>query len=149
MAKNLCQNMCLAYLLVFSIWISHVLCRPLNEEHMLKRHEEWMAQHSRVYPDAVEKERRYAIFKENAERIEAFNNGVEKGYKLGVNKFADLTNEEFRSLHTGYKRQSFKLMSNSKPSTFRYGNVTAVPTVVDWRRKGAVTSVKDQGTCGE
>ncbi|XVF27505.1 hypothetical protein REPUB_Repub14bG0113200 [Reevesia pubescens] len=152
MAKNLCQNMCLAlalaYLLVLSILISHALCRPLNEEHMLKRHEEWMAHHSRVYIDAAEKEKRYGIFKENVERIEAFNNGVEKGYKLGVNKFADLTNDEFRSLHTGFKRQSFELISNPKPSTVRYGNVTSVPTVVDWRKKGAVTSVKDQGTCG-
>ncbi|XP_022724352.1 senescence-specific cysteine protease SAG12-like [Durio zibethinus] len=148
MAKNLCQKICLAHLLVLSVWISHALCRPLNEEHMLKRHEEWMARHSRVYPDAAEKEKRYAIFKENVERIEAFNNGVEKGYKLGVNKFADLTNEEFRSLRSGYKRLSFKLMSDSKPTSFRYGNVTAMPTVMDWRKKGAVTSVKNQGTCG-
>ncbi|KAE8659672.1 Vignain [Hibiscus syriacus] len=103
----------------------------------------------RVYTDAVEQEKRYAIFKENVERIEAFNNGVEKGYKLGVNKFADLTNEDFRSLHTGYRRGSFdSMMSNSKPSYFRYGNVTAAQAVVDWRKKGAVTSVKDQGTCG-
>lgn len=116
---------------------------------MLKRHEEWMAMHGRVYTDLAEHEKRFAIFKENVERIDAFNNGVEKGYKLGVNRFADLTNEEFRSLHTGYKRQSFELMSKSKPANFRYGNVTAAPTVVDWRKKGAVTSVKDQGLCGE
>ncbi|XVE88192.1 hypothetical protein DITRI_Ditri19aG0049000 [Diplodiscus trichospermus] len=148
MARNLCQNMCLANLLAFSIWISHAICRPLDEEHMLKRHLEWMALHSRVYPNVAEKERRYVIFKDNVERIEALNNGIEKGYKLGVNKFADLTNEEFRSLHTGYKRQSFELLSNSQPSKFRYGNVTAVPTAVDWGAKGAVTSVKDQGTCG-
>ncbi|KAK6283935.1 hypothetical protein POUND7_002887 [Theobroma cacao] len=148
MAENLCQNICLAFLLVLSIWNSLALCRLLNQEHMLKRHEEWMALNSRIYADAAEKEKRYAIFKENVERIVAFNNGVERGYKLGVNKFADLTNEEFRSLHTGFNRQSPKLMSHSKSSTFRYGNATAGPTVVDWRRKGAVTSVKDQGTCG-
>ncbi|XVF87342.1 hypothetical protein PTKIN_Ptkin18bG0112400 [Pterospermum kingtungense] len=148
MAKTLSQNMYLAYLLVLSIWISHALCRPLNEEHMVKRHEEWMALHSRIYADGAEKEKRYAVFKENVQRIEAFNNGVDKGYKLGVNKFADLTNEEFHSLYTGYKNQPFESMSSSKPSTFCYGNLTAVPTVVDWREKGAVTSVKDQGTCG-
>ncbi|MFQ6639269.1 hypothetical protein Gotur_015994 [Gossypium turneri] len=111
MATNVCQKMCLAYLLVLSIWISHARCRPLNEEHMLKRHEEWMAVHGRVYTDSAEHENLFAIFKENVERIDAFNNGVEKGYKLGVNKFADLTNEEFRSLHIGYKRQSFELIS--------------------------------------
>ncbi|OMO65352.1 hypothetical protein COLO4_31308 [Corchorus olitorius] len=138
--------MFLGYLLILSIFISHAFfSRPLNEELMLKRHEEWMALHNRVYLDAAEKDKRYEIFKANVERIEAFNNGVEKGYKLGVNKFADLTNEEFRFLHSGYKRE---LLSVSKSSSFRYGNVTAVPTLMDWRTKGAVTPVKNQGTCG-
>ncbi|KAG4146451.1 hypothetical protein ERO13_D05G158333v2, partial [Gossypium hirsutum] len=121
---------------------------PLNEEHMLKRHEEWMAMHGHVYTDSAEHEKLFAIFKENVERIDAFNNGVEKGYKLGVNKFADLTNEEFRSPHISYRCQSFKLMSNSKPVNFYHGNVTAAPTIVDWRKKGVVTSVKDQSSCG-
>ncbi|GAV89874.1 Peptidase_C1 domain-containing protein/Inhibitor_I29 domain-containing protein [Cephalotus follicularis] len=143
------QNICLFSLLILSIWAFQTFSRPLNEEFMLKRHEEWMAQHGRVYKDTMEKERRYKIFKANFERVQTFNSGVDKGYKLGVNKFADLTNDEFRALHTGYKRITSKLSSTSKPKTpFMYANVTAVPTTMDWRKKGTVTSVKDQGQCG-
>nr|AJD78147.1 cysteine proteinase SAG12H1 [Hevea brasiliensis]AJF19705.1 cysteine proteinase [Hevea brasiliensis] len=140
----------LAFLLILAIWATQTLCRPLDEEYMLKMHEEWMAQHGRVYKDADEKQKRYLVFKDNVQRIEAFNNGVDRGYKLGVNKFADLTDEEFRTMHHGYKRPaSSKLMSSSSKSTsFRYRNFTAVPATLDWRKAGVVTPVKDQGSCG-
>lgn len=71
---------------------------------------------------------------------------MDRGYKLGVNMFADLTKEEFRARHHGYKRHSGpKLISTS----FRYGNVSTVPATKDWRKEGAVTPVKDQGSCGK
>lgn len=122
---------------------------PDDDDHssMVLRHEQWMSYHGRVYTDALEKERRFQIFKENVQRIDAFNSGVDKGYKLGVNEFTDLTTDEIRA-RNGYKRQQPKvLLSDSKPS-FRYANVTAVPAVMDWRKTGAVTPVKDQGDCG-
>lgn len=106
-----------------------------------------MAQHGRLYKDAQEKERRYNIFKNNLEYIENFNNGVDRGYKLAINKFADLTNQEFRSLYTGYKRKTSKPEASSKDTPFTYVNLTTVPTSLDWREKGAVNPVKDQGRC--
>ncbi|KAH9655801.1 Senescence-specific cysteine protease SAG12 [Citrus sinensis] len=46
------------------------------------------------------KQRRHMIFEDNVKYIENFNNGVgkDRGYKLAVNKFADLTNDEFNSI---------------------------------------------------
>lgn len=108
-----------------------------------------MAQHGRVYKDAQEKERRYNIFKNNLEYIENFNNDVDRRYKLAINEFADLTNEEFRGLYTGYKRRTSKAVTTSKDETFTYVNLTAVPASLDWRQKGAVNPVKDQGGCGK
>lgn len=136
--------------LAFSV-ISIALSRPLDAEYTLaKQHEDWMAQHNRVYPDAAEKEKRFAIFKENVNRIDAFNNGDKEttSFKLGVNRFADLTNEEFRSMHTGLKHHPSKLLTKSSESRFRYANFTAAPSSMDWRKSGAVTPVKNQGGCG-
>lgn len=151
---NPSQYLCLAlFFTVFGLWSSQVASsRPINYEATMRvRHEQWIAHHDKIYDDSKEKEMRFKIFKENVERIETFNAGEDKGYKLGVNKFADLTNEEFRVLHTGYKRLSHpKVMSSSKPKThnFRYANVTDTPPTMDWRKKGAVTPIKDQKECG-
>lgn len=125
--------------------------RLINEQYsMLERHQQWMSRHGRVYKDEEEKGARFKIFKDNVDRIDAFNSGVEKGYKLSVNQFADLTDEEFRASHTGYKsQQANKAMSVPEPKKFRYANVTVAQPVMDWREKGAVTPVKDQGSCGK
>ncbi|KAK3432985.1 hypothetical protein EUGRSUZ_D00502 [Eucalyptus grandis] len=137
-----------AALLVIIVSVSETLCRPLEEEQLLKQHEEWMAIHGRVYKDAVEKAKRYEIFKENIKRINAFNNGKDVGYKMAVNKFADLTNEEFRASYTGYKRRPTRVLSSGEKKPFKYANFTAIPAALDWRTKKAVTPVKDQGNCG-
>lgn len=109
---------------------------------MTERHEQWMAKYGRTYNDAAEKARRLEIFKSNMELIESFNAGDHK-FKLGANQFADLTNEEFRV------RNGFKASAKRSPTSFRYETVSAVPASMDWRTKGAVTPIKDQGQCGE
>ncbi|KAK2969492.1 hypothetical protein RJ640_017332, partial [Escallonia rubra] len=63
------------------VWVSQASSRLLNEQSMSARHEQWIAHHGRVYKDADEKERRFKIFKDNVERVEAFNAGTDKGYK--------------------------------------------------------------------
>ncbi|EXB94635.1 Fruit bromelain [Morus notabilis] len=56
-----------------------------EETNMLNRHENWMAQHGRVYEDMEEKERRYVIFKDNVKLIEDFNKGIGQMYTLSMN----------------------------------------------------------------
>ncbi|KAI4323054.1 hypothetical protein L6164_022691 [Bauhinia variegata] len=85
------------------------------------------------------------MFKDNVAYIEAFNNAGDKPYHLGINQFADLTNEEFKALRSKYKGH----MRATRTSSFKYGNVTAMPSSLDWRQKGAVTPIKDQGQCGK
>lgn len=152
MASNMEVKALIGFLLCLGMWVAQITAsRSLQSEDyhssnsMVKRHEEWMANFGRVYKDSVEKEKRFKIFKENVEFIEAFNNRA-SDYKLSVNAFADLTNEEFTASRNGFKtsvRKSF----GSTP--FRYESVTAVPDTVDWRKKGVVTPIKDQGQCGK
>ncbi|KAL4185713.1 hypothetical protein AMTRI_Chr10g7310 [Amborella trichopoda] len=111
---------------------------------MSARFEQWMALHGRQYMDAQEKEQRSQIFEENLKFIDSVNAGG-RPYKLSANKFADLTNDEFRAMHMGFKGHECAPRASDAP--FMYANVSA-PASMDWRKKGAVTQVKDQGQCG-
>ncbi|KAF9598816.1 hypothetical protein IFM89_031484 [Coptis chinensis] len=111
---------------------------------MEDRHEQWMTVYGRTYKDSAEKQMRFQIFKTNIEFIDTFNK-KDRGYTVSVNEFADQTNEEFTASRNGFKKPSSQPKNSA---SFRYENVTAVPSTMDWRTKGAVTVIKDQGQCG-
>jgi len=95
---------------------------------------QWKQTHNKVYPNALEDEFRFNIFRQNYLDILEFNAESDSA-KLGLNKFADLTREEFGALHTGY------YPSNGKGEV-KVFDTTNIPASVDWRTKGAVTPVK-------
>ncbi|KAJ1382841.1 Peptidase C1A, papain C-terminal [Sesbania bispinosa] len=137
------QYIFVLFLLLLAVGISQVMSRKLHEASLRERHEQWIAKYGKMYKDAVEKEKRFLIFKDNVEFIESFNAAGNKPYKLGVNHLADLTIEEFKASRNGLKRSH-----EFRTTSFKYENVTAIPAAVDWRKKGAVTPIKDQGQCG-
>ncbi|KAK4268172.1 hypothetical protein QN277_024861 [Acacia crassicarpa] len=120
--------------------------RIIQEASVQERHEQWMVQYGRIYKDPLEKEKRFNIFKQNVEYIEGFNAVGTKPYKLGLNQFADLTDEEFTASRNRFK--GHMCPSITRTPSFKYENVTDVPSSVDWRQQGAVTPVKNQGECG-
>ncbi|KAJ4700474.1 Senescence-specific cysteine protease SAG39 [Melia azedarach] len=92
-------------LIILATFASHVFSRTLQES-FVEKHEQWMADYGRTYQDEAEKQMRLNIFKQNLEYVEKANKEGNRTYKLSVNKFSDLTNEEFRALYTGYKMPS-------------------------------------------
>jgi hypothetical protein len=134
--------------LVCASFCSTVLAaRELSDDSaMAARHEQWMVQFRRVYKDAAEKARRFEVFKTNVKFIESFD-AEKRKFWLGVNQFADLSNDEFRATKTN---KGFKPSTVMVPTGFRYENICidTLAESVDWRTKGAVTSIKDQGQCG-
>ncbi|KAK9109545.1 hypothetical protein Sjap_017605 [Stephania japonica] len=106
--------------------------------------ESWLAKHGKVYESIEEKLHRFEIFKDNLKHIDETNKKV-TDYWLGLNEFADLSHEEFKSMYLGLKPTSSR--SREAPTEFSYNDVIDLPASVDWRKKGAVTSIKNQGGC--
>ncbi|RAL50754.1 hypothetical protein DM860_015901 [Cuscuta australis] len=120
-----------------------------SKERLWEMYERWRSHHT-VSTSLDEKHKRFNVFKSNLHYVHTFNKRDDKPYKLKLNKFADMTNHEFRSAYAGSKIKHHRLLqgtSRANPS-FRYANVTDTPSSVDWRAKGAVSPVKDQGQCG-
>ncbi|KAJ1703381.1 hypothetical protein LUZ63_003160 [Rhynchospora breviuscula] len=114
------------------------------EDPLLATYEKWMGEFGRVYSSDTEKQHRFEVFKTNFQFIESMNKQPGLTYTVGLNEFADLTNEEFLTKYVGFKSPS----TPKKATPFKYTNLTTAPTCVDWRSSGAVTPVKNQGNCG-
>jgi C1A family cysteine protease len=97
------------------------------------------------YSSLFELEERFDIFRSNYRLIQQHNSDITQNFTLGVNQFADLTNDEFRTRYTsgivGERVGAYLCTAYSSTAS-------GAPTAIDWRSKGGVTPVKDQGNCG-
>ncbi|XP_004470986.1 procathepsin L [Dasypus novemcinctus] len=117
---------------------------PTLDSRLDAQWQQWKATHQRLYGMNEEGWRR-AVWEKNMKRIERHNlayNLGQQSFTMGMNAFGDMTNEEFRQVMNGYQKQL-----NRKGKVF-FDFPSEVPKSVDWREKGYVTPVKNQGECG-
>ncbi|GAA0159686.1 hypothetical protein LIER_16404 [Lithospermum erythrorhizon] len=98
MALSIKSKLLFAALLLVGVFACQTTSRTLQDESMFALYEQRMARYGHVYEDETEKANRFKILKENVEYIEFINNAGTKTHKVGVNQFADLTNEEFQAI---------------------------------------------------
>jgi len=101
----------------------------------------WKVQHKKSFT-AAEEVTRFGIFVENFNKIHRLNS-ESTDVTYAVNKFAHLTATEFKQLYA-----SGTFADARQESKLSMRRMYALPDSVDWRNKGAVTPVKDQGQCG-
>eukprot|EP01087_Luapelamoeba_hula_P010214 TRINITY_DN26_c0_g1_i2.p1 TRINITY_DN26_c0_g1~~TRINITY_DN26_c0_g1_i2.p1 ORF type:complete len:336 (-),score=51.84 TRINITY_DN26_c0_g1_i2:97-1104(-) len=122
--------------------IGLALAAPASEERASQLlFNKWMRDNNKVYT-AEEFQTRYTNYKNNAAFIAAFNK-QNVGFTVAMNQFGDLTSQEFSALYKGLKHRDITL-----PSEISVVDTAGLPDSVDWRTKGVVTGVKNQGQCG-
>jgi len=103
--------------------------------------ESYKKQYGKTYFAEEEEQHRFQVFKDNLDFVSNWD-AEARGFTVEMNEFADLTAAEFKSIYNG-------LNITRDPSEKRiFVQSETLADTVDWRTKGAVTEVKNQGQCG-
>lgn len=134
------------YLFLFFLFFISSQCSLDNS--LEKEFHSYVDRFHKVYADPSERDYRMKIFYQNHQFIQEHNN-KQQSYTLGVTPFTDLTNEEFKhrfvfNTELMKRREQMESFSSRKDSEKSY----SLPKSVDWREKNAVSSVKNQKSCG-
>ncbi|XP_074597360.1 crustapain-like [Brevipalpus obovatus] len=135
---NSCFTM-MNFVLLFAV-LTTVLAVPQDHEWT-----KFKVQFGKKYATAEEEAQRHSIFVQNMEKVKQHNERAENGevsYTLGMNKFADLTFEEFSKTHLGYSNKG----KVPAPRKHVKSDGSSLRDCVDWR--GFATKIRDQGKCG-
>jgi len=132
--------------------------------------------HQKQYKTHGEYQKRYSVWKDNLAFVHKWNSNSEKAFDVGMNEFADLTDEEFaasylnQNLHDEYlASETFRAeesliqesagsftkeesKANTKGSDADYDirwhkNTFDQPESQDWTKVGAVSEVNNQAKC--
>ena len=124
---------------VFVLLVRTVVCQhDLHNLPEVMSFPEWKMAFKRYYADADEEAFRARVFAENVKKIENHNAYGSKSYRLGVNRFSDLTPEEFR---TRYLQASVMAKPENRNETDAWLGITDLSSTIDWRTKVGVVLV--------
>lgn len=102
---------------------------------------DWMQLHQKSY-NHDEFLSRFQIYRQNLDFVTK-HNSEGHSFTVAINEFADLTAEQFASLYAG-----MNVKVDTSAIQYQSTANVGVPDSLDWRTKGAVTGIKNQGQCG-
>uniref|UniRef100_A0ABK0M314 Cathepsin K n=1 Tax=Rattus norvegicus TaxID=10116 RepID=A0ABK0M314_RAT len=137
------------------MWVFKFLLLPVvsfalsPEETLDTQWELWKKTHGKQYNSKVDEISRRLIWEKNLKKISVHNLEASLGahtYELAMNHLGDMTSEEVVQKMTGLRVPPSRSFSNDTLYTPEWEG--RVPDSIDYRKKGYVTPVKNQGQCG-
>uniref|UniRef100_A0A803MDZ8 Uncharacterized protein n=1 Tax=Chenopodium quinoa TaxID=63459 RepID=A0A803MDZ8_CHEQI len=144
------------HLLFYSLFLLPCLCwtglpgfepEDLRSSSRVKElFQQWRDEHGMSYDQVEESTRRFENFERNLKFV-VERNLNRTGFTVGLNRFSDMSNEEFRERYLGKVKSPVGLGQWRDTRESLVLSCDAPPSL-DWREMGVVTPVKDQGVCG-
>jgi hypothetical protein len=132
-------------LLLVSLVVAAVAIPPLSNSEYEYLFTAWVNEYGKSY-ETSEFFNRFNIFKSNLDIIRE-HNAKNESWTMGMNEFGDMSWEEFKAIYVGGTKPVPREYLRSKNYPAETGP-RSFPAALDWRQKGAVTAVKNQGQCG-
>jgi len=130
-----------AAFVVFAILVCGAFADDLYGQFM-----DWCMENNKVYNSVEEHVARFNAFKRNVATIRHLNRRS-KTATFGLNKFADMSDEEFSARYLSQiPLHGSDFVANL--NRFRYDHSVKYAESKNWVEEGAVTGVKNQGHCG-
>ena len=119
-----------------------VLYTQTKPESNLTEFQSWKAKYNMKFDSMFEEAYREKIFLANLAKINLHNLNEHKTYEMGLNQFSALTDEEFAQQYLGTIVPTEAIVEVEQNDDIIVGGD------IDWVAAGAVTGVKNQGSCG-
>lgn len=105
----------------------------------------WKARYGKNYETDLEELHRRTVWEANNKYVEEHNKNAKTwGFTVSMNEFADMDGAEFAKVYNGYLGVPMRQESRD----LYVSSGAPLADTVDWRTKGVVTGVKNQGQCG-
>ncbi|KAJ6636040.1 Cathepsin O [Pseudolycoriella hygida] len=158
------QSVQLIFFSIFSIFCKDVVVSQSVDDVEIK-FLDYILQFNKSYRHNVDEyRRRLALFQTSLEMIESMNKlrKDENSASFGFTEYSDMSHDEFLTIklapnsRSSYKTLDSRRMNLSAFNIIRYtrnardvcAEMNSLPQKVDWRERGVVTSVRNQGLCG-